>query len=157
MWPDLNMVTQMHKSPRNGPRAMVRALVLTLLLTAAAMPARAEDRFDALRNDPQIHEGLLVISIGRLVRNHCDSINARILRAWAFAHSLVDRGISLGYSRAELEDYLDSDADKARYRALAAAYLAEREASVEDAQSMCRLGRDEISSQSAVGRLLIEG
>jgi len=91
------------------------------------------------------------------VRNHCDSINARILRAWAFAQSLVDRGISLGYSRAELEDYLDSDADKARYRALAAAYLAEREATVEDAQSMCRLGRDEISSQSAVGRLLIEG
>ncbi|MCV2875122.1 DUF5333 domain-containing protein [Rhodobacteraceae bacterium XHP0102] len=130
---------------------------MVVALFVSAQAALAQDRFDALRNDPEIHEGLLAISIGRLVRNHCDTIDARVFRAWAFAQTLVDRGISLGYSRAELEDYLESDADKDRYRRLARAYLGARGAVVEDAQSMCRLGRDEISSQSAVGRLLIEG
>lgn len=135
----------------------VALLVMVVALFVSAQAALAQDRFDALRNDPEIHEGLLAISIGRLVRNHCDTIDARVFRAWAFAQTLVDRGISLGYSRAELEDYLESDADKDRYRRLARDYLGARGAVVEDAQSMCRLGRDEISSQSAVGRLLIEG
>lgn len=140
---------------------ITRGAILALGIWAIPLGGFAQEidpaRFDALRADSVIHEGLLAISVGRLIRNHCDRIDARRFAVIAFAENLVRRGHDLGYSRAEMEAYIDSEADRDRYRALARAYLADQGANIEDAQSMCRLGEVEISSRSVIGRLLREG
>jgi len=137
-----------------------RILLLCVMVSGfglATTAAKAQsDEFEPLRSDETIHQGLIVISVGRLIRNHCPSLDARRFQSFAFAQSLVNRGHALGFSRGQMEAYVDSDADRDRYRNLANTYLSQRGASVNEPESVCQLGRDEISSGSTIGRLLRE-
>lgn len=138
---------------------LICAMVAGFGLATAAVTTAAHaqsDGFDPLREDETIHQGLTVISIGRLIRNHCPTLDAKRLQSFAFAQRLVNRGHALGFSRAQMEAYVDSDTDRDRYRAIANTYLSQRGASVNEPESVCQLGRDEISSGSAIGRLLRE-
>ncbi|MDG3040767.1 DUF5333 domain-containing protein [Roseicyclus marinus] len=139
------------------PYAKVMALsilvIATGLLTAAGS-ARA-DRFDALRNDERLHNGLLAITIGRHIERTCPSIERRSLAANAFLLGLASHAMGLGYSRADVTAYVEDDAEQERYIALARSYFAERGVADDaDTDGACRVGRDEIAAGSPIGRLL---
>ena len=139
------------------PYAKVMALsmlvIATGLLTAAGS-ARA-DRFDALRSDDRLHNGLLAITIGRHIERTCPSIERRSLAANAFLLGLASHAMGLGYSRAEVTAYVEDDAEQERYIALARRYFAERGVTDDgDTDGACRVGRDEIAAGSPIGRLL---
>lgn len=130
--------------------------VATALLATVGM-ARA-DRLDILRNDTRLHNGLLAITIGRHIERTCPAIERRDLAATAFLLGLASHAMSLGFSRAEVTDYVENDAEQARYIALARQYFAERGVMTEDdVDGACRVGRDEIASGSPIGRLLRGG
>jgi Family of unknown function (DUF5333) len=59
-----------------------------------------------------------------------------------------------GYSREEVEAFIKNPEQKARIKAEAAAYLAKAGAVEGDAESYCRVGRDEIAKGSLIGELL---
>lgn len=122
-----------------------------LLMTVGA--ARA-DRWQPLRDDPTISSGLTVIAVGRRIQDQCDEIAPRMLRALAFAEALVDHAEALGFTRAELNAYIDDRDEQNRYREIARAYFAARGTAWDDPAGLCRLGRDEISAGSQIGRLL---
>lgn len=125
------------------------------VLTTVAM-AQA-DRWQVLRDDPEIANGVLVAAIGRMIEDNCADIERRRGPARLAAIPLFNRAISLGYSRSEIAAYIDDDAEKERVRALARRWLEQRGASEAAPETICQVGRDEISAGSTIGRLLREG
>ncbi|MFW5655889.1 MAG: DUF5333 domain-containing protein [Roseicyclus sp.] len=133
------------------------ALVVVFTLAASAGSVRA-DRFEALRNDAEVENGLLTIAIGRHIELTCPTIERRTIAAGAFLLGLANRAMSLGYSREEVTDYVEDDAERDRVIEIARTWFAERGVtSLEDVDGACRVGRDEISAGSPIGRLLREG
>jgi len=59
-----------------------------------------------------------------------------------------------GYSEADFKAFRNNPSEKDRMKAAAAAYLAQAGAVEGDAQSYCRVGRDEIAKGSLIGELL---
>ena len=110
--------------------------------------------WQVLRDDPEIHSGLTVISVGREIQNVCDDIRPRLLRALTFAEGLVDRAADLGVSRRDVDAFIDDRAEQARYRAVMEEWFAARGVDTDDEAAVCRVGRDEITAGSPIGRLL---
>lgn len=129
-------------------------MVVIFGLVVSAGTARA-DRFDTLRQDERIHSGLIMIAVGRHIELTCPSIERRRVPAAAFIWNLANYAMSLGYSRSEVTEYVGDDDEQERVIAIARQYLAERGVtSLEDVDGACRVGRDEITSGSQIGRLL---
>lgn len=110
--------------------------------------------WQVLRDDPEIHAGLTVIAVGRHIQNLCDDISPRLLRALGFAEGLGDRGMDLGVSRRDIRAFIDDRGEQQRYRDVMEAWFAARSVDHGDPVGVCRLGRDEITSGSQIGRLL---
>lgn len=135
--------------------ACVFFVVVALVTSAGA--ARA-DQWEKLRNDERVHNGLLMIAIGRHIELTCPTIERKRVPAAAFIWNLANYAMSLGYSRAEVTEYVEDDDEQERIIAIATQYLAEKGVtSLEDVEGACRIGRDEITSGSQIGRLLREG
>jgi hypothetical protein len=112
-------------------------LVVVFALAASAGSVRA-DRFETLRNDPRVEDGLLMIAIGRHIELTCPTIERRTLAAGAFLLGLANHAMSLGYSREEVTDYVEDDAEKARVIEIARAWFDERGVtSLEDVEGPC--------------------
>jgi hypothetical protein len=132
-------------------------LVLVLALATSAGSARA-DAWETLRNDERVHNGLLMIAIGRHIELTCPTIERRNIAAGAFLLGLANHAMSLGYSRAEVTEYVEDDTEQARMISIARQYFAQRGVtSLEDVEGACRVGRDEITAGTQIGRLLREG
>lgn len=132
----------------------ISILVIATGLLTAVGSARA-DQYESLRTDDRLHNGLLAVTIGRHIERTCPDIERRSLAANAFLLGLANHAMGLGYSRAEVTAYVEDDTEQARYIALARQYFAERGVlSDADAEGACRVGRDEIATGSAIGRLL---
>lgn len=139
-----------------------KVLALSLFVTGTALltvigPARADDTWQALRDDATITSGLTVIAVGRHIQRTCPDIDARLLRALTFAEGLVGHAQSLGYSRSEINAYIDDRAERDRYTDIARTYFSQNGAAFEDVGAVCRVGRDEIAAGSTIGRLLRGG
>jgi hypothetical protein len=132
-------------------------VVLLLALATSAGSARA-DQWDTLRNDERVHNGLLMIAIGRHIELTCPTIERRSIAAGSFLYSLARYAMSLGYSREEVTEYVEDDTERERMIAIARQYFAQRGVtSLEDVDGACRVGRDEIAAGTQIGRLLREG
>ncbi len=118
-----------------------------------ALPAAADD-FEALRNNPQIREGLIQFAIARHVHNRCPEISARRLRALSYIEGMVNLAEDLGFSRDEIRSYVNSEAEQDRIRALADARLEPRGASPTMIEGYCTVGHEEIAAGSQIGLLL---
>jgi len=107
-----------------------------------------------LRQVAQIDDALLDLGIADRIRKECPDINARLFRAVIFVRGLEKKARSMGYSEAEIENYTDSDTEKARLRAKGAAFFAAKGVDTSDPQSYCALGNAEIQKGSRIGSLL---
>jgi hypothetical protein len=126
---------------------IVTALALTV--SAAASTARPP-----LSQVAEIDDALMAVAIADDIRKRCDGIEARMFRAFLTIQSLEARARDLGYSEAEIEDYVTSKAEKARMRDKALNWLAARGVDGSDDAALCAYGRAAIAREDAVGRLL---
>lgn len=138
-------------------KVLAVSVLMTVLGLFTAVGAARADAWQPLRDDPRIHSGLTVIAIGRHIHFECPDIDARLVRALVFAEGLVSHAQSLGFSRAEVNEYIDDRDEQDRYRDIARAYFAQQGGDMDDPDSVCRVGRDEITAGSAIGRLLRGG
>lgn len=135
---------------------MKSLLVAVAASLALGGPALA-DEFEALRADSRIHDGLLVVAIGERIVEGCPSISERRLAVNAFGLGLYNRARSLGFTHEQVVAFVESEAEKARYRSLAERYFAQNGVtSADDSEGACRIGRDEIARGTSVGRFLRE-
>ncbi len=130
-------------------------LLVTGLFTTIGHAQNAD--WQPLRDDPQIHSGLTVIAVGRHIQNVCDDIRPRLVRAWNFAEGLVDRAQDLGFTRAQVEAFIDDRTEQERYGAVMRQWFAQQGVDASDRDAVCRVGRDEITAGSQIGRLLRGG
>ena len=137
--------------PRRSLSTLVAASLLAGLLAGVGASAQARP---PLREVEQIDNGLMVIAIADDIRKRCDDIDARMLSALSFLHSLKAEAGRLGYSRDEVSDYVNSGAEKRRMRDKATAYLAGQGVDATNKQQICDFGRTQMAQGGPIGRLL---
>lgn len=128
--------------------------LIAIALTAAALAAPAV-ALEPLAQEKYVNDRLIAARVADRVRRECPSINARIVYAWSQARALKRYAENKGYSSSEIDAFLDSKQDKARIYAAAEDYLTRNGARKGDAESFCRIGRNEIASKSVAGSLLV--
>lgn len=129
-------------------------IILSLAMLSLAASAVAAEARTRLQDDQVIEDGLRVVAIGKMLQRNCEAISPRRLKALSFALSLQRRARKMGYSDAEIDAYLDSEADKARIKAGARRYLEARGVEFENPSSFCTVGRGEIQNATNVGQFL---
>lgn len=132
---------------------MRRTRPMTLAALLMAGPALA---LPPLSEVGPINDGLRNVKIADEIRSHCSDISARMIQAWSVLNGLKSRASAMGYSAEEIDDFVQSDADRARLEGEAEAYLAAGGVTRGNEASYCALGRKEIASGSQIGSLLRE-
>lgn len=127
-----------------------RAVLVLALTVVAAVPARAQ----SLADDPVVTEGLIATAIAYEIGRRCGSLDARMLAGIGFLNSLKSHAVTQGYSSAQIDAYVNDDAEAARLEAVARARLADKGGVAGEWQTYCAVGRAEMAAGSQIGRLL---
>jgi hypothetical protein len=125
-----------------------------LVVLAGALPAAQADVNVALRSNERIYNGLFAVAVADQVRKHCDEIGPRMIRAMAFLHSLRAHANSLGFSDAEITEFIESREEKDLMRAHVMRYFEAKGVVEGQPETYCALGHAEIAAGSQAGALL---
>ena len=129
---------------------------LAALALGLALPAAAQAEIPPLGRVERISEGLIAAAIAYEIGERCDSLDGRLVQGLAFLWSLESHARSLGFTREEIDAYIDDDAEKARLEAIARDRLRALGAVEGDGETYCAVGRAEMAKGSQVGRLLAD-
>jgi hypothetical protein len=132
--------------------AVVGGLMIGVLAVGAVSAQDA--RFEKLRADRQVTDGLVLVAIGRRIVKGCDAIQPNRMRAFFFANGLKLRARELGYSDGEITAFIEDEAEKARIDAMSDNWLKARRTHRTDAPGLCRVGAEEIARGTQLGRML---
>ena len=128
---------------RNASCMMLAAGLAATLWT----PAQA-----GLADERDLNNRLAVVAAADRIRKGCGSIDARMAVATAFLWETAFAARDRGYSRDEIEAYIDDDDAKAVIEAGAEKYLLEKGGL--DEAALCATGQAEIAAKTAIGKLL---
>ena len=131
----------------------MRIFMIATLTTMLATSALANP---PLRDVKSINDGLLAVGLADEIRKNCGSISGRLIKGVSRLRSIHKSAVNMGYSKTEIETFVESRAEKNRLKARGQAYLKANGASLNNEASMCSLGRKEITKASAIGTLLYE-
>ncbi|MEX0281665.1 MAG: DUF5333 domain-containing protein [Arenibacterium sp.] len=127
------------------------AVVLFAVFCVSSVTAQSKP---ALRDVPEVENVLFAVALADAVRDHCASIDARMLKALGLLRRTRSLANEMGYSDAEIRAHVESDVEKARMRAKGEAFLAQRGVRLSESETVCTFGRAEIAKNSAIGALL---
>jgi len=130
----------------------MKLAAFVLAATLAAMPAMAQKV--PLNQNQHITESLVAGRVADVIRNTCPSISGRLVTAYSKLEDLKQYAIGQGYTEDEVKAFLKNKTEKDRLKGLAADYLAKAGAKSGDAESYCKVGRDEIAKGTLAGSLL---
>ena len=131
----------------------MRALIAAVLSTVVALPAAALAK-PSLRDVQEIEDPLFAVAMAKEVSDYCGDISPRYLKGLGELRRLKARANALGYSDAEIREYIESDAEKARMRAKGEKLLSQNGVDYGEPETFCAYGRAEIEKNSAIGVLL---
>lgn len=123
-------------------------LAVSLLMS---IPATARE---PLPEEQHIVNSLVAGRIGDVIRKNCPTIDARMFRVWRGMEDLKKYALAKGYKEQEIRAFLKDPVQKQRMRAMADDWLKKAGAVPGDAESYCRIGRDQIAKNTLLGSLL---
>jgi len=126
------------------------ALVLAAGLGGSAM---ASD-LPPLSEDDYINSQLFAGAVSTAVGEFCPTMTLRKVKAGLAALSLFNHARGLGYSRTEIENYVNDPANKKILADQLRAHLEARGVAEDDPESFCVVGREEIANNTVAGSLL---
>lgn len=129
------------------------AAAVTIMTTSFTTQAQA---LPPLEDNTRVQTEFLAAAVGDAIRKNCDDISARIWRALSKARQLERYALGLGYTDDQITAMRKDPAAKARLRNMRDTYLTQNGVTVGDAESYCRLGREEIAKNTLTGWLLRE-
>ncbi len=135
----------------NAKEALMKLAPLCLIALMAASPA---DALEPINKEAHINNILLQGFIGDAIADNCPTIEPRRIRALGELNKLRVYALDKGYTTAQVRAFVTDDTEKARGKAEAAAWLAERGAVPGKEDVYCQIGEAEIASQSLIGTLL---
>ncbi len=136
----------------------ILAFALAVLFNAGAAAATTQAEInDALRSNSAIHNGLFTAAIIKHVTDTCPDIAppGRAARARFFL-GLYNRARGLGYSRAQIQAFVEDKAEQEQMRELVMAHLRRAGVDPQSEIEICAYARNEISQATALGRQLRE-
>ena len=131
---------------------MRKYAILACLLALAAPAAAAE--LPPLRENSYINDRLLVAAIGDRIRTECPTISERRAVTRTQAFRLLAYTLNLGYSRAQIDAYLNDPDNRAWMNGRRDAWLAANGAVDGDPDSFCAIGLREIERGTLLGSLM---
>ena len=138
------------------PRTLFAAiLALALPLGAAAMPQSEVN--ETLRNESSIYNALFTAALINHVVQVCDDLRGpgRLERVGFFL-PLYRQARSLGFSRDQIENFVNDDDEKALMQRLVDRHLEARGVTPRDADAVCAWGYQQIEERTPIGRRLSE-
>jgi len=126
-------------------------IALVMSVTVAIVPAAGAA---SLSQETDINDALFEITVANEIRKECDSISPRIFEALGRMRKLKAEARKRGYSEAEIDAYVNNEAEQQKMRERRNAYLRANGAEPNDGPSLCALGRREIAKRSRIGALL---
>ncbi len=129
-------------------RQAVNAALIMTFFAGSALAAQG------LRQEERVENGLFAIAVADKIRSECSTISGRVLKALSQMQELADYAQSIGYSRAEIKAYTQSDTEKQRMEAKRDAYLRTQGVVQSDPETYCAAGHAEIQRSSRIGGLL---
>lgn len=127
------------------------SLTLSLVTLLVAAPAFA---LEPLNKESHINDSLMAGRAADIIRNTCPSISAKMFVVMGALSDLKDYARAKGYDEADVKAFLGDQGEKDRIKAMANQYLANAGAVSGDAESYCKVGRDEIAKGTLAGSLL---
>jgi hypothetical protein len=132
-------------------RKTLTAMTFGFLALAIAGGAQAKS---LLKDVVEIQERLIVIGIAYRIYERCDSLSIRDFRKNTALLGVANRAMQLGYTRAEITAYIDDKVEKDRLVTVAEGRLAEMGAVEGQPETFCRVGQEQITAGTDIGRLL---
>ncbi|MEL6685540.1 MAG: DUF5333 domain-containing protein [Pseudomonadota bacterium] len=129
--------------------ALTAVLAFATVFSAGHLSAQT-----ALKDVAKVRDGIIFVGMAYEISEQCDSIRARLLRGINYLQSLRSHARDLGYSEAEIEAYINDDAEKDRLEGIARAQLANLGVVPGEEASYCAVGRAQIDANTRVGWLL---
>ena len=133
---------------------MKKLALATVVALATVLSAGHSSAQTALKDVAKVRDGIIFVGMAYEISEQCDSINARLFRGLGFLQSLRRHARDLGYSEAEVDAYINDDAEKDRLEGIARAQLAQLGAVPGQAATYCAAGRAQIDANTRVGWLL---
>ncbi|MFV2035761.1 MAG: DUF5333 domain-containing protein, partial [Halocynthiibacter sp.] len=127
------------------------ALILTLILAQATTSGA---QAATLRENFEVNNGLIIAGIAEAIYETCPTISVRKLRGVLYLRSLYVMARQAGFSKAEIEAYVEDEDQETRLRLRAETYMAARGVVEGDTESYCALGRAAIASRNQIGVML---
>lgn len=124
----------------------------TLAVGALSGPALA---LEPLSQERYINDRLIAARIADRIRRECPTISGRLIYAYGQARALERYALDKGYSRAQVDSFLDDRQERKRIYAVAEDYMTRNGVTKGDPQSFCRLGMQEIANRTVTGSLLV--
>lgn len=138
------------------PVALAAAVALMPVASIASAQTQAQVN-EALRSNRSIENGLFTAALIAHIADTCDTLRGpgRASRV-AFFLGLYRQARAMGFSRAQIENYVNDPAERARMQRLVHRHLERQGVSPTDPAAVCAFGRQEIEKRSPVGRRLSE-
>lgn len=132
--------------PSSRPALAAALAILPSMLPAQSLPP--------LRDVPVVTEGLIEVALAYEIDRVCDDLDGRRIQGIAFLWSLHNSARDLGYSRQEIEAFIDDDVEKDRLEGIARERLAALGAVEGQPETYCAVGRDLMARETPAGSLL---
>lgn len=133
---------------------MKKLVFIAVMTVATVMSAGNVSAQTPLKDVAKVRDGIIFVGMAYELSEVCESLDARLFRGLGYLQSLKSHASSLGYSDAEIDAYINDDAEKDRLEAIARAQLAQLGVVPGDEASHCTVGRAQIASNTRVGWLL---
>ncbi|TDW40231.1 hypothetical protein LY39_01265 [Roseinatronobacter bogoriensis subsp. barguzinensis] len=135
---------------------MATALLVTGSAVASAATTQTEVN-ETLRNTPEIYNGLFTAALIKHVVDTCPNVSppGRLARVNYFL-TLYNRARNMGYSRSQIEAFVEDKQEQARLEGIVKAHLQREGVEPEDEASVCAYASAQIAERSALGRQLRE-
>lgn len=125
-----------------------------LFLFAALLGATTAQAQSSPGQVTSVTEGLISAGMAIELGDKCSDVSVRMVRGLGFLQSLKSRLKEAGFTEAEIDAYIDDDAEKDRLEAIARDRLAQLGVIEGEAESYCRVAQGQISGETRVGWLL---
>ncbi|MCF2872122.1 DUF5333 domain-containing protein [Octadecabacter sp. G9-8] len=101
-----------------------------------------------------VTEGIINAGMAVELDDNCNEVSVRMIRGLNFLQGLKSHLRNLGYSNADIDAFIDNDAEKDRLEAIARQRLSDLGVVVGDASTYCAVARGQIAQDTQIGQLL---